>query len=156
MTNPKQIAQIAHHNAQILRQIKGLHPPVTQYHNPFPVLQSVNAQKHVLLGGNPHMSQSQQQQQQQALKQHVIEKYPTTQNLISSSSNVAQTMLPHLPIKSYVGSKPMHYGNGKPDLNQFKYFNGLGATSKVPNFGNAAATSQNYQIFSTTSRIPVR
>lgn len=26
-TNKAQIAQIAHHNAQILRQIKGLHPP---------------------------------------------------------------------------------------------------------------------------------
>lgn len=150
MTNPKQIAQIAHHNAQILRQIKGLHPPVTQYHNPFPVLQSVNAQKHVLLGGSHHMPQ-----QQQSLKQHIVDKYPTTQNLISSSSNVAHTVMPHLPIKSYVGSKPLHFGNAKPDLNQLKYFNGLGATSKVPSFGNAAATSQNYQIFSTTSRIPM-
>lgn len=149
MTNPKQIAQIAHHNAQILRQIKGLHPPVTQYHNPFPVLHSVNAQKHVLLGGSHHMPQ------QQSLKQHIVDKYPTTQNLISSSSNVAHTIMPHLPIKSYVGSKPLHFGNGKPDLNQLKYFNGLSATSKVPNFGNAAATSQNYQIFSTTSRIPM-
>lgn len=148
VTNPKQIAQIAHHNAQILRQIKGLHPPVTQYHNPFPVLQPVNAQKHVLMGGNPHIAQPQ--------SPHGIDKYPTTQNLIPSSSNVAQTMLPHMPIKSYAGSKPLHFGNGKPDLNQFKYFNGLGATSKLPNFGNGAATSQNFQIFSTTSRIPVR
>lgn len=143
MTNPKQIAQIAHHNAQILRQIKGLHPPVTQYHNPFPVLQSVNAQKHVLLAGNHHMPQ------QQSLKQYIggADKYPTTPNLISSSSNVAQTVMPHLPIKSYVGSgKPLHYGNGKPEMNGLKYYSGLGSN---------AATSQNYQIFSTTSRIPM-
>lgn len=152
MTNPKQIAQIAHHNAQILRQIKGLHPPVTQYHNPFPVLQSsVNGQKHVLLGGgNHHMLP-----QQQSLKQHIVDKYPTTQNLISSSSNVAQTVMPHLPIKSYVGGKPLQFSNGKPDLThtQLKYFTGLGASSQA--FGNAAATSQNYPIFSTTNRNPI-
>lgn len=48
-TNKAQIAQIAHHNAQILRQIKGLHPPVTQYLNPFPVFPSANSQKQVVM-----------------------------------------------------------------------------------------------------------
>lgn len=47
--NKAQIAQIAHHNAQILRQIKGLHPPVTQYLNPFPVFPSANSPKHVVM-----------------------------------------------------------------------------------------------------------
>lgn len=38
-TNKAQLAQIAHHNAQILRHIKRLPGvPVTQYHNPFPML----------------------------------------------------------------------------------------------------------------------
>lgn len=47
-TNKAQIAQIAHHNAQILRQIKGLHPPVTQYLNPFPVFPSANSPKVIM------------------------------------------------------------------------------------------------------------
>lgn len=52
-TNKAQIAQIAHHNAQILRQIKGLHPPVTQYLNPFPVFPSANSPKVVMASALP-------------------------------------------------------------------------------------------------------
>lgn len=60
--NKAQIAQIAHHNAQILRQIKGLHPPVTQYLNPFPVFPSANSPKHVVMTASampaaPHSNQ---------------------------------------------------------------------------------------------------
>lgn len=145
-----QIAQIAHHNAQILRQIKGLHPPVTQYHNPFPVYPPHNGPKHLLVPANNF------HQHQHSYPPKSSEKYPTTQNLISSSSNVAQTVLPHIPYKGYVGNNKPTYLNGKPEQSQLKYFNNIQSTSKIPQkYSNSATNSQNYQIFSTTSRIPL-
>lgn len=156
-TNKLQLQQIAHHNAQILRQFKGLHPPVTQYHNPFPVFPPVNTAKHVLMSSNslqhhnpyPHAAQH---HVSQSIK-HPHDKYPTAQNLISSSSNVAQTVMPHYALKSY--GKPSYFSNKPVDFGQLKYFNNIATTSKMPNFVNPAASSQNFQIFSTTSRVPL-
>lgn len=145
-SNKQQIAQIAHHNAQILRQIKGMHPPVTQYHNPFPVFPQANAAKHVMMNGSPPFLHSPVAAHQHSADKHpVSEKYPSTQNLVSSSSNIAQAVTPHLPLKSYVGGKTTFYG--KPDLSHLKYFNNIGGSVRGPNPGG-------FPILSTTSRIP--
>jgi len=156
-TNKAQIAQIAHHNAQILRQIKGLHPPVTQYLNPFPVFPSPNS-KHVVMSAsalpssqNNHLVfPSAGSIQQSPLGKPSIDKYPTTQNLISSSSNVAQTVMPQTVMK--YGGKPSY---GKPEYSQLKFYNGVTSSSKVPSvFLNSASSSvpSFQQMFSTTSR----
>lgn len=162
-TNKAQIAQIAHHNAQILRQIKGLHPPVTQYLNPFPVYPASNAAK-VVMAANamppPHSGHvvlpSAGSFQSAQLKQS-IDKYPTTQNLISSSSNIAQTVMPQTGLKTYIGAKPAFMANGKPEVSQLKFFSNIASSSKVPPaFLNTASSSMpSYQIFSTTSRVPI-
>lgn len=87
---------------------------------------------------------------------------PTTQHLLSSSSNVAQTVMPQTVMKSYLGSKPA-YGpvkfDAKPtDFSQLKFFSGMAvSTPKVPSmFLNSASSSMpSLQIFSTTSRVPI-
>lgn len=163
-TNKAQIAQIAHHNAQILRQIKGLHPPVTQYLNPFPVYPSSSNSAKVVMAGSampsPHSNHivfpSSGSFQSSPLKQS-IDKYPTTQNLISSSSNIAQTVMPQTIMKSYLGAKPTYISGGKPEMSQLKFFNGLTSSSKIPPvFINSASSSvPSFQMFSTTSRVPL-
>lgn len=164
-TNKAQIAQIAHHNAQILRQIKGLHPPVTQYLNPFPVFPpAANPGKHVVMASalpsvqNNHIAfpSPGTLQQSSVLKQSQADKYPTTQNLISSSSNVAQTVMPQTVMK--FGGKPQFVGNGKPEYSQLKFFNSITPSSKGPPvYLNAASSSMPsiQQMFSTTSRVPL-
>lgn len=164
-TNKAQIAQIAHHNAQILRQIKGLHPPVTQYLNPFPVFPSANSPKHVLVAASALPSPQSNHvafpspgsiQQSSIVKPSSYDKFPTTQNLISSSSNVAQTMMPQTMMK--LGSKPQFMGNGKPEYSQLKYFNSITPSSKNPPFYMNAASSNMpglQHMFSTTSRVPL-
>lgn len=149
-SNKQQIAQIAHHNAHILRQIKGMHPPVTQYHNPFPIFPPVNPSKNSPIASNGvYLHSPYQNAIVQSQKQQSNDKFPSTQNLISSSSsNVAQSVTPKLPpLKNYVVGKPSFYGNAKPDFTHFKYFNGVSATVKGP-------SPPSFAQFSTTSRIP--
>lgn len=137
-----------------------MHPPITQYHNPFPVFPQANGPKHVLVPANslPHHAHHPH------AGKPAHEKYPTTQNLISSSSNIAQTVLPQYPMKTYIAGKPAYIGN-KPEYSNLKYFNNIQTTSKVPasNFVNQPAPSfvnqqgnpPSFQIYSTTSRVPL-
>lgn len=124
-----------------------MHPPVTQYHNPFPVFPQVNSAKHVMMSGNPPFLHSPIAAPHHSGERHpASEKYPSTQNLISSSSNIAQAAVtPHSPLKSYIGGKTTFYG--KPDLSHLKYINSIGATFRGPNPGG-------FPLLSTTSRIP--
>lgn len=95
-------------------------------------------------------------QQSQLIKQS-YDKFPTTQNLISSSSNVAQTVMPQTVMK-YGGGKPSYIGNGKPEYSQLKYFNSIAASSKGPPlYLNSASSSvpSLQHMFSTTSRVPL-
>lgn len=151
-----------------MRQIKGLHPPVTQYLNPFPVFPSANSPKHVVM--TPNNLQAQHHHaiypssgtlhhlaaQSPGIKAS-LDKFPTTQNLLSSSSNVAQTVMPQTIMKSYLSGKPTFIASGKPELSQLKYFSGISTTSKVPSiFLNSASSSvPSFQMFSTTSRVPL-
>lgn len=154
VTNKDQLSQIAHHNAQILRQIKGMHPPVTQYHNPFPMFPGPNSHKHMMVQTNKvHQHSGRFPQPQQT-----AEKYPTTQNLLGSSSNTAQTVFPNQSLKqnSFIGGGPQAppFFGAKPDFNGVKYFSSF--TGKVPeNLMNGVSPQQNYPLFSTTSRIPL-
>lgn len=80
---------------------------------------------------------------------------PTTQHLLSSSSNVAQTVMPQTVMKSYLGGKPTYISAGKPS--EFKFYNGMASTSKVPPvfLSQASSSMPSLQIFSTTSRVPI-
>lgn len=153
VTNKEQLNQIAHHNAQILRQFKGMHPPVTQYHNPFPMFPAPNSHKHMMVQTNK-------------VHQHAnvrfpgppkppTEKFPTTPNLIGSSSNTAQTVFPK---QNPFGNPqtPLYFGN-KPDFGGIKFFNSFSSgTSKVPeNLMNGVSPQHGFPSFSTTSRIPL-
>ncbi|KAG4072780.1 hypothetical protein HA402_005257 [Bradysia odoriphaga] len=138
--NKAQLAQIAHHNAQILRQIKGLHPPVTQYHNPYPIFTSGHGSgKNVFVHTNiihPSLPDT------------------STNNLLTSSSNVAQTVVPHNMKHNYVSPKPSFMG--KVEMNSpFKFLNSIHtSTAKIP--GLIKAVQPNYPIYaSTTSRVPI-
>lgn len=150
LTNKAQLSQIAHHNAQILRQIKGMHPPVTQYHNPFPMFPNGNGHKHMMVQTNNVHQHGRYQPQ-------TSDKYATTQNLIGSSSNVAQTVMPHLskPPNNFMPPKPPAYLSGKPDFGNYKYFTSFPGSPKLPANLMNAASAQNFQSFSTTSRIPL-
>lgn len=151
ITNKDQLSQIAHHNAQILRQIKGLHPPVTQYHNPFPMFPNGHGgHKHMLVQTNKVYQHGGRYQPKPS------EKYPTTQNLIGSSSNTAQTVMPHLAMKPnhYMSANPSFLGSGQPEFSNLKYFTNMPGTSKVPAHFNGVS-GQNFPMFSTTSRIPL-
>lgn len=141
-TNKAQLAQIAHHNAQILRQIKGLHPPITQYHNPFPLFASGHGNgKNVFVHTNiihPSIPDS------------------STTNLLTSSSNVAQTIVPHNIKHNYVSPKPSF--PGKSEMNSpFKFLNSIHtSTAKIPGLIKAVSVQPSYPIYaSTTSRVPI-
>lgn len=151
IANKAQLSQIAHHNAQILRQIKGMHPPVTQYHNPFPMFSNGNGPKHMMVQTNnvhQHINRYPPKQS---------EKYPTTQNLVGSSSNVAHTVSPHISPNSYLGVQPPpSFMNGKPDFNSYKYYTSFPGTPKFPPSLMNVVSPQSIQAFSsTTSRIPL-
>lgn len=144
-TNKAQLAQIAHHNAQILRQIKGLHPPITQYQNPYPLFTSSGHHgngKNVFVHTNiihPSLPDS------------------STNNLLtSSSSNVAQTVVPHNMKHTYVSPKPSFPGKAEMK-SPFKFLNSIHtSTAKIPGLIKAVSVQPNYQIYaSTTSRVPI-
>lgn len=142
-TNNAQLAQIAHHNAQILRQIKGLHPPITSYHNPYPMFASAHHGngKNVFVHTNiihPSLPDS------------------STNNLLTSSSNVAQTIVPHNMKHNFVSPKPSFLG--KAEMNSpFKFLNSIHtSTAKIPGLIKAVSVHPNYPIYaSTTSRVPI-
>lgn len=139
--NNAQLAQIAHHNAQILRQIKGLHPPVTQYYNPYPIFATSHGNgKNVFVHTNiihPSMQDT------------------SNSNLLTSSSNVAQTVVPHSMKHNYASPKPSFMG--KVEMNSpFKFLNSIHtSTAKIP--GLIKTVQPNYQPIyaSTTSRVPI-
>lgn len=162
-----QLAQIAHHNAQILRHIKGgaviagnvppqlSSPIVSQYHNPFPVfpLQSSSGGGHhggAGGGGTKHFIV----QTSNVVQHPPSAKYVTAaaaansnaeryNNLMASSSNVAQTIVPNLK-SNYLSVK---------DLNaQIKYLNSIHtSTEKMP----ITPVLMKSMFSSTTSRIPI-
>lgn len=165
-TNKAQIAQIAHHNAQILRQIKGLHPPVTQYLNPFPVFPSANSPMNgkivmtasALPAAHGNTNTHHSNDTPNLTHSNVRLSVPTTQHLLSSSSNVAQTVMPQTVMKSYLGGKPTFISAGKPtELSHLKFYNGIASTAKVPPMflSSASSSMPSLQIFSTTSRVPI-
>lgn len=141
-TNKAQLAQIAHHNAQILRQIKGLHPPITQYHNPYPLFAAGHGNgKNVFVHTNiihPSLPDS------------------STNNLLTSSSNVAQTIVPHSIKHNYASPKPSFLG--KTEMNSpFKFINSIHtSTAKIPGLIKAVNVQPSYPIYaSSTSRVPI-
>ncbi|KAJ6641669.1 hypothetical protein Bhyg_06609 [Pseudolycoriella hygida] len=140
--NKAQLAQIAHHNAQILRQIKGLHPPITQYHNPYPMFATGHGGKNVFVHTNiihPSLPDS------------------STNNLLTSSSNVAHTIVPNNMKNHFVSPKPSFMG--KTEMKSpFKFLNSVHtSTAKIPGLIKGAVSVQpSFPIYaSTTSRVPI-
>lgn len=155
--NKEHLAQIAHHNAQILRQFKGMHPPVTQYHNPFPMFPPPNSHKHMMVQTNK-VHQPVRFPPGAPPSKNVGEKFPTTPNLIGSSSNTAQTVFPNAKPSSFIPPQTPMYFASKPEFNGLKFYTSFPGTSKVPeNLMNGAVSpqQQNFASFSTTSRIPL-
>lgn len=57
---------------------------------------------------------------------------PTTQHLLSSSSNVAQTVMPQTIMKSYLGGKPAFISASKPtEFSNLKFFNGINGMNAI-------------------------
>lgn len=153
VTNKDHLTQIAQHNAQILRQFKGMHPPVTQYHNPFPMFPGPNSHKHMMVQTNKvHQHSARYPGQQKPM-----EKHPTTQNLLGSSSNTAQTVFPNLsPKQNSFHPQSPHFFGAKPDFNGLQYFTSFPGTAKVPEgLMNGVSAHHNFPMYSTTSRIPL-
>lgn len=166
---------------------------VTQYLNPFPVFPSANSPKHVVNNvvmtasampaqhnGNCNENNKQINQTNCEANYYTFEG-PTTQHLLSSSSNVAQTVMPQTIMKSYLGGKPAFISASKPTeftnlkffsgingmnaigmnglngLNGYNGLNGFAPSSKIPPvfISSASSSMPSLQIFSTTSRVPI-
>lgn len=150
--NKAHIAHIAHHNAQILRQIKGLHPPITQYHNPYPMYPAgTSGSKHFLVQTNNVYQSHPSATQSDGL----------STNLLSSSSNLAKTVVPHMATHmkgGFHGQKPSFLEKPDPNVQPFKFLNSIHtSTSKIPGLIKTVSLAPNYSpiFLSTTSRVPI-
>lgn len=151
--NKAHIAQIAHHNAHILRQIKGLHSPITQYHNPYPMYPAgTSGSKHFLVQTNNVYPQS---------HPSATQSDGLSTNLLTSSSNLAQTVLPHHMSSGHIkgafhGQKPTFLEKPDPNLQQYKFLNSI-HSSKIPGLMKTVSLAPNYTpiFLTTTSRVPI-
>lgn len=226
-TNKAQLAQIAHHNAQILRHIKRVPGvPVTQYHNPFPMFGSAVGG----VGGNVGLSlasgvsgadthqQLQSPQSSHPLHHHhhhpsapghgkhfIVQTsnvvvhpppappsavgsitsaplvHPHPNSLLTSSSNMAQTMVPyghHHKHQYYSAKHPPAFLLGGKQAEQsgtgasgaYKFLNAIHPSTVAVATTTAAGAKSNYataaliksgavsmqpMFSSTTSRIPI-
>lgn len=154
-TNKAQLAQIAHHNAHILRQIKGSHAsPVTQYHNPFPVFPAGASTGNggIVSGGKHFLVQTSN------IVHHPVPPLKMD-NLLTSSSNVAQTIVPHMGVAkhNFISGKPSFLGKASDLHSQYKFLNSIHtSTAKIPGLMKTVSMP-NYQAIysSTTNRIPI-
>lgn len=77
-------------------------------------------------------------------------------NLLTSSSNVAQTIVPHNIKHTFVSPKPSFMG--KAEMNSpFKFLNSIHtSTAKIPGLIKAGNVQPNYPIYATsTNRVPI-
>ena len=159
-TNQAQLAQIAHHNAQILRHIKGNHhaQPVTQYHNPFPLYQQPNG-KQSSIGVSPAPIKHFIVQTNPAAVAPVDHRPAAETNMLTSSSNIAQTIIPHMSLNPNFLGKPSFLGKSNEMSSHFKFLNSIHpSTAKIPGIMKAVSITPNFHspVFSsTTSRVPI-
>lgn len=82
-------------------------------------------------------------------------------NLLTSSSNLAQTVLPHMSahIKGgFHGQKPSFLEKPDPNMQQYKFLNSIhSSTSKIPGLMKTVSLAPNYTpiFLTTTSRVPI-